>query len=479
MKLSSIKNFFKNLAQKAASAVGMVQYNVNDPHVPLLIKETIPDLPVPCPPFSVHGFTGKGGEPGTIETQAATVYATIAHGLKLVHKNSEKPLAKWSRTQNLVIMPRAGVQLNAYYDGHSLRFFYTKHGTKVVFTCESVDIVSHELGHAILDSFRPDLWSSASLEVMGFHESFGDMMSILVALWHEEIIDYVIRETGGDLRKHNAVSRIAEEMGAAAYPNLKRSEPALRNAINDFKYVNPGTLPSHAPVDKLAKESHSFSRVFTGAFYDFVCFQYETNCQKTDKKDALRIARDEAATRLLGAITIAAASPRFYDSIARAMLIVDGNMGKQCSDNLTKAFGGRGILSSTPMTSRPMAFKMDGKDSKIFQHKYGSTVRVSGAKSLRLMDHMAVAQSENQLYAINVDIPNEHYLEYDDKGRLKLELPAAKDEVLSSVKLCLDFLSEEKKVAFEPEVEPEKEFSVVDGKLKRNYICNRHHESSH
>jgi hypothetical protein len=42
--------------------------------------------------------------------------------------------------------------------------------------------VCHELGHALLDSFKPQLFDAASIEVAAFHESFGDMSAILSAL---------------------------------------------------------------------------------------------------------------------------------------------------------------------------------------------------------------------------------------------------------------------------------------------------------
>ena len=472
--MNKIKAYFSSLLNKTAAAMGLIEYNVNDPAVPLIIKEAIPGLPNPCPPFTVHGFTGSSGAPGTIEVQAAAVYTTLVHSLEMIQKESITPVTKWSRTQNLVVIPRAGQQFNAYYDGYSLKFFYGTHPKtgKIVYTCESADVVSHELGHAILDAYRPDLWSTASLEVTAFHESFGDMNAILSALWHSEVIDYVIKETGGDLRKPNAVSRLAEEMGAAVYASLGRAETALRNAINNFRYTPPEQLPQNSGLDALSGEPHSFSRVFTGAFYDFICAQFDKNVkQGLSQHDALAVTRDQAATVLYGAIQHAAARPRFYDSVARAMMVMDGNHGGQCADSISKSFTARGILQPTPLIAKPTAFKMDGKDSKIFNHKYGSTVRVGGVKKVKLVESMALAQVDNPLYAVEIDIPNEHYLEYDERGKLRLERITVKDEVLTCAKKFLDFLKESDKITFEQKAEPEKEFSVVDGKLKRNYVC--------
>ena len=53
---------------------------------------------------------------------------------------------------------------------------------RTVFSGESPDVVCHELGHAILDSLKPQLFDAASMEVAAFHESFGDMSASLSAL---------------------------------------------------------------------------------------------------------------------------------------------------------------------------------------------------------------------------------------------------------------------------------------------------------
>src|SRR5262249_3030476 len=72
-----------------------------------------------------------------------------------------------------------GVDLNAFYDRVGLRFFHGTAGGRRVFSGESPDVVCHELGHAVLDAFKPQLWDAASIEIAAFHESFGDMSALL------------------------------------------------------------------------------------------------------------------------------------------------------------------------------------------------------------------------------------------------------------------------------------------------------------
>ena len=127
----------------------------------------------------------------------------------------------------------------------------------------------HELGHALLDSFKPQLFDAASIEVAAFHESFGDMSAILSALQLPSVREGVLAETGGVLRRASRLSRLAEQLGWAIGQSVPSAvEPdCLRNAVNTFFYRDPDTLPTTAPATSLSSEPHSFSRVFTGAFF--------------------------------------------------------------------------------------------------------------------------------------------------------------------------------------------------------------------
>lgn len=86
---------------------------------------------------------------------------------------------KWQPGAVLLVDLDHGEDLNAYYDRVGLRFFHGSAGKKTVYSGESPDVVCHEMGHAILDSIRPELWDAASAEIAAFHESFGDMSAIL------------------------------------------------------------------------------------------------------------------------------------------------------------------------------------------------------------------------------------------------------------------------------------------------------------
>src|SRR6266436_2701384 len=219
-----------------------------------------------------------------------------------------------------------GVDLNAFYDREGLKFFHGSAAGRTVFSGESPDIVCHELGHALLDSFKPQLFDAASIEVAAFHESFGDMSAILSALQLPSVREGVLAETGGVLGRSSRLSRLAEQLGWAIRQSvLSAVEPdCLRNAVNTFFYRDPDTLPTTAPATSLSSEPHSFSRVFTGAFFEGLAGMLAT----TDKKDEaalLQVSQDMGSILVQG-ISTASVVPTFFSQVAATMLGVAASL---------------------------------------------------------------------------------------------------------------------------------------------------------
>src|SRR5262245_14190756 len=160
----------------------------------------------------------------------------------------------------LPAVPVSGEDLNAYYDRRALRFFRDVDPASgaVVHSGDSVDIATHEQGHAVLDGVRPDLWDAPHFEVSAFHEAFGDLASIFVAPAEPPVPAAVVGETGGEPSRSNLVSRLAEELGAAVrrrYGEDATMPRSLRDAVNIFRYVDPKTLPDSAPGSELSAEA--------------------------------------------------------------------------------------------------------------------------------------------------------------------------------------------------------------------------------
>ncbi len=435
----------------------MFNLSMNDPSVPAIKSTELPVLDPNWPKFSVDGFTGNPGVPGTPEHQAATVWLLIAHSLSMFQKYLPAPILKWASTKILNAVPRAGKQLNAFYDRSSLKFYYENNPVtkKIVFLCESSDVVCHEFGHACLDAIRPDFWSNPAIEVPSFHESFADCMTLLSTLNHPEMISYVLAETKGNIRLSNCVSKIAEEMGqclAAMYPNLNRPVDFLRNAINPFRYTNPSDLPNSGPESKLTREGHSFSRVFTGAFYDAIAGIYESLVSiGTPQEEALKQSVDSCGKSLIQGVVNARLIPKLYESVALSMLSAVSRLNLVGYREIMSAFVGRGILDSSNI---PL-----GSSEEV---DISTTQPFNLPQVVKLSDF--IHGSNNPLYDIEVEIPAEQ------KFCMDIQRDQTVDEAIKATKEGLEHLVATDKVCYHIHGSNDHEFKVENGKLIRNHV---------
>jgi hypothetical protein len=239
-----------------------------------------------------------------------------------------------------------GNDLNAYYDRTELAFFHASVNGSIVYSGESPDVVCHELGHACLDAHRPELFEAHFIEVGAFHESFGDISAILSALQLPSVQSAALAKLKSG--SASVVSRCAEQLGWA----IRQTDPqavdpdCLRNASNKFKYVDPNTLPDSAPANKLCAEVHSFSRVFTGAFYDSLCGMLTVQSSSPTAKHLLAATRDYAAL-ILDATAAAPIRPNFFAQVAARMVDADtARFQGKYRKVLVKAFSDHQILAA-------------------------------------------------------------------------------------------------------------------------------------
>jgi hypothetical protein len=112
-------------------------------------------------------------------------------------------------------------------------------------------------------------------------------------------------------------------MGEALYVEKGKDAAGatfLRDLVNSLRYQDTWTLPATAPSSRLSSESHSFSRVFSGAFYDILAGIYLAK-RKADARlseDAALVAAREEAGKLL-ATALVLAPPG--DAVFRVMAI--------------------------------------------------------------------------------------------------------------------------------------------------------------
>jgi hypothetical protein len=248
-------------------------------------------------------------------------------------------------------------RLNALYDGQGVRFFDFDNGTEIIFSGASADTVSHEVGHALLDSQRPELFSSNLPEVGAFHEAFGDCVAVLTAL-SDQATRIKLLQITPDLSKPNFVESTSEFLSAAIrkqFGNVNPSKP--RRALNQFKWQLPSTLPVgdfRDPPEMLSRESHNFSRVFTGAFYDTLRAVFTSG-------DAGGEAELLAAAQTCGTLLVEAArqtpeTARYFQAVGRAMVKADDRLnGGAHREIIGNAFADHAIMLGSAAMTAPTA----------------------------------------------------------------------------------------------------------------------------
>jgi hypothetical protein len=214
-----------------------------------------------------------------------------------------------------------------------------------VYSGESPDVLCHELGHALLDAVRPQLWNAASIEAAALHEAFGDIGAILSALQLASVRAGVLSETGGRMSRSSRISRLAEQLGWAvrqSHPDAVDAD-CLRNAVNSFFYQRPEQLPPMAPSGTLSSEPHSFSRVFTAAWLESLAGMLDL--RGASSKNLVLVA-GHAGRLLLAAIASARITSNYYAQVAAGLMAADREaFGGEYAEPLRRAFVGRGILS--------------------------------------------------------------------------------------------------------------------------------------
>ncbi|MBM3129876.1 MAG: hypothetical protein FJ009_14785 [Chloroflexi bacterium] len=307
-------------------------------------------------PFTIPGWNGAGGlfAPGTPEFQAGQLYVVLTRTYNAWVDFFDRDFPWQSQVSHLAIVPRAGEELNAYYDRHALKFCYAANPLtrQMIYTCESSDIIAHECGHAILDAQHPEYWDALLSETTAFHEAFGDVAAVLSALDVPQVRALILAENGGDLRRSNSVTRLAEQMARgfydAGYAHTVVSPDALRDLANQLKYRDPETLPGRTPAATLSSESHNFSRIFSGALYDALVGIYEQLRKENvalSPDAALAQARNDTGHLLAQGLLLAPQGDALFKTMAVALLMASQqNFGGAYFPILKKVFVARRLL---------------------------------------------------------------------------------------------------------------------------------------
>ncbi len=373
---------------------------------------------------------------GTPQFDQVNAFCLIQKGFDMAEKYSGKPV-KYAFSGKLSILPHKKEGMNAYYSRNerSTNFFFFNSPVlnKTVQTSESSDIVVHEaVGHCKLDGERPS-WLGWDSETMASHEGISDYEAMMMALQDDSNLKLLLEQNGGDFKKESLVSRLGEEFGIAYHkgntdPNDDNKQ-YLRSMINDFKYSDPDSLPDSNDHDALTGESHSFSRILSGAFYDVLAALYAKNLAggAQSQKEALIAARDTLGPLVEKSIDLAPQSKGKYKDIALGMIKADKlqNGGKN-EKELTDVFTERQILSkgdidalNTHMSSLP-SIRMKKAPSTApeiqkFLETYGDLLGIPDGISMQLRDVSSgkYGVTVNLDFSREMDLNGKEYGKYD------------------------------------------------------------------
>jgi hypothetical protein len=261
------------------------------------------------------------------------------------------PPTLWQNGQRLLPLQHdAGRGLNAHYDRTAVAFLGWETDAKKTYPAASTDAVAHEVGHALLDAMRSELWESVYTETAAFHEAFADCMALLVSLF-DAPSRQVLLPGGVQLRTANFLESLAEDVAEGVRlengPNDPQSLP--RRALNTLQGEIPVNLPPIGPPAALTAEAHSFSRIFTGCFYDTVCNIFAG--QPNQDEQGLLAAAQTAGRLLIAGAKAAPEVARFFQAVGRAMMLADEDAsGGAHHEAIRDGFAGHNIaIGSTVM----------------------------------------------------------------------------------------------------------------------------------
>ena len=285
---------------------------------------------------------------------AANAFAAVNLATKIFQDAYGEPI-KWATgRKQLDVTADYGKELHAYYSRWELGLVFSKDVDKItqetVYAAGSGEVVVHETGHAILDALRPGYFSTWSSEPPAFHEAFGDVLAILVTLKNDGLVDLVAEQTGGDLTRPNFAADLGEQLGTAINNNAGSNVTGgrhIRSAINSFAWQDPSTLPDRAPANQLSSEEHSFSRVWTGAFYDVLASICRSKMEEEgmSARQALASTADEGLKMLARQMRKAPDGDFTFPDMAAALLSSENELNAgRYSVFIQEAFANRNML---------------------------------------------------------------------------------------------------------------------------------------
>jgi hypothetical protein len=197
-------------------------------------------------------------------THQQVVYAVAMSVLERFEKFSGFRF-RWQGDDKLRIVPHAFEGRNAYFDKRLkavlFGYYRAEHEDpganlpgQMMFTCLSVDVVAHEVTHAIVHRIRQYFSEPTHPDVLAFHEAFADLVALFHHFTFRDVVAEAVAKSRGDLGTGSALLDLAAEFGVSTGRGA-----ALRSAIGSDR--TPDAFMH-------ATEPHERGACFVAAVFD-------------------------------------------------------------------------------------------------------------------------------------------------------------------------------------------------------------------
>jgi len=206
--------------------------------------------------------------------------------------------------KKLKVHTRGIDQSNAFYDRlrEGIYFGFFDKGNKKIYACLSRDIVTHEMGHAIIDAICPQL-NSTHPEGLAIHEGLADITAVLSALNNQELKSLALSSHG------NLHARLGHFTYIA--PEFAQLRDGLRNLENDW-HINQKRNDGNFTKDY--SNPHELSLVLSGAIMNILEEKQRINKEYILKNDETVKNRRQAGHKSLNDIVF-----RFTRVVSRSL----------------------------------------------------------------------------------------------------------------------------------------------------------------
>ena len=243
----------------------------------------------------------------------------------------------WGVDGVLNIEPQAFISFSAFYSPSARMIFFgvvpyhvpNSTDVKIFETATSWEIAAHEVGHAVLDTLKPNV-NEVDRGYNTWGESFADQMEMWTQLRDPGRVRSLL--AGPSLSGSNALSRIGEAFGI-----LSRTGQPFRDAVNDAK------------VSTTSDEVHDRSEVLTGAVYRLFV-SIVNDLSRLGGERALEEAGTIMGTFLTHTTDYTPENRMTLEDVGKAYLKVDAELfGGRYRDRLVKELRRREIFDANSL----------------------------------------------------------------------------------------------------------------------------------